>query len=135
MKFKKFSLYTHDLELEFEFYTKKLGFELLEKAKDTFTVRIGWTELCFKKSENSHFYHYCFLIPSNKLLEAQKWMEERLELIETEKDRKIQHFENWNAQAFYFYDASGNIAEFIVRHDLENESSQADFDSSQVLGT
>ena len=34
--------------------------------------------------------------------------------------------------AFYFYDASGNVVEFIVRYDLRNEDDE-DFDISKVL--
>jgi len=53
--------------------------------------------------------------------------------IAIENGRKIQNFESWNADSFYFYDASGNVAEFIVRYDLNNSMEEA-FDVSAVLG-
>lgn len=133
MKFKELKLYTNKIELEFNFYSKILGFELVDYNTNSFTVKIGWSKLTFKKSEKEHLYHYCFLIPSNKLSEALEWMEKRTEVIEIESGRKTQNFESWNADSFYFYDGSGNIAEFIVRYDLYNEDSNG-FNANTVLG-
>lgn len=132
MRIKKLILYTHKLEEELNFYSEKLGFEIIENSAHLFTVRIGWSDLTFKKSAIERSYHYCFLIPANQLHHAMEWMEKRLEIIELEGGRKIQNFETWNADSFYFYDASGNIAEFIVRYDLKNESHKG-FDISNVL--
>lgn len=133
MKFKKLKLYTTKLKAEFKFYTETLGFEIVEQKNNSFMVKVGWTELMFEESDKEHSYHYCFLIPSNKLRQALEWMERRVEIIDLENGRKTQNFETWNADSFYFYDASGNVAEFIVRYDLVNESN-ADFDISKVLG-
>lgn len=133
MKLKKLKLYTNHLETEFKFYSETLGFEILEQNSNSFTVKIGWSELTFKKSGREHIYHYCFLIPSNMLSQALEWMEKRTKIIEIEAGRKIQNFENWNADSFYFHDASGNIAEFIVRYDLKNEEKN-DFNISKILG-
>ncbi len=135
MKFKKLKLFTQKLEAELNFYTETLGFKLLEQNKNAFTVQIGWSELTFEKSEQAYTYHYCFLIPSNYLHKALVWMEERTTILTIENNRKTQHFESWNADSFYFYDASGNIAEFIVRYNLENEDiTNSNFNISKVLG-
>ena len=133
MKFKKLKLYTHKLESELKFYSETLGFQILEQNAISFSVKVGWSELLFEKSEKEYKYHYCFLIPSNKLNQALKWMEKRTDIVNIENGRKIQNFESWNADSFYFYDASGNVAEFIVRYDLKNNDDN-DFDISQVLG-
>lgn len=133
MKFKKLKLYTNQLESELKFYSEILGFEILEQNQNFFSVKVGWSELSFEKSENEYKYHYCFLIPSNKLNEALEWMEKRTEIVNIENSRKTQNFESWNADSFYFYDASGNIAEFIVRYDLKNNDN-SDFNISKVLG-
>ncbi|CAL2085875.1 glyoxalase [Tenacibaculum sp. 190524A05c] len=133
MKFKKLKLYTNQLESEFEFYSKTLGFEVLERNINYFSVKIGWSELSFEKTQREYKYHYCFLIPSNKLNEALKWMEKRTEIVNIGNGKKTQNFDSWNAESFYFYDASGNIAEFIVRYDLNNDVSD-EFDISKVLG-
>ncbi|MGK0390530.1 MAG: hypothetical protein ACI94Y_003284 [Maribacter sp.] len=132
MKIKKIKLFTNQLDLEKEFYSNILAFEIIEDSSSSFTLKIGWSELTFERSEKDHKYHYCFLIPSNKLVQAMEWMEKRIPIIDLENGRKIQNFESWNADSFYFYDASGNIAEFIVRYDLEN-TSHSDFNISDVL--
>ncbi|MFI0430852.1 VOC family protein [Mariniflexile sp. HMF6888] len=133
MKFKKLKLYTNKLESELKFYSETLGFELLEQKSNSFSVKVGWSELSFEKSEKEYKYHYCFLIPANKLYEALEWMEKRTEIVTIENGRKTQNFESWNADSFYFYDTSGNIAEFIARYDLKNNDN-SDFDISKVLG-
>lgn len=133
MKFTKLKLYTNKLESELKFYSETLGFEVLEQNENFFSIKVGWSELSFEKSEKEYNYHYCFLIPANKLHEALKWMEKRTEIVNIENGRKTQNFESWNADSFYFYDASGNIAEFIVRYDLKNNDN-SDFDISKVLG-
>ncbi len=132
MKIRKLKLYTNKLELEKIFYSQTLGFEITESNSNYFTLRIGWSELTFEKTEKEYKYHYCFLIPSNKLEQAMEWMEKRVRIVDIENGRKTQRFESWNADSFYFFDASGNIAEFIVRHDLNNETN-TDFSISDVL--
>ncbi len=132
MKIKKLKLFTAKLEDEKEFFANNLGFKLVNSGENFFSVKVGWSELMFQSSAVDHNYHYCFLIPSNKLKEALIWMEERVKIIDIEKGRKIQHFESWNADSFYFYDASGNLAECIVRYDLKNET-DTPFDVSQML--
>ncbi len=132
MKIKKLVLYTDKLGLEKKLYSQTLGFEIIKSNSNSFTLKIGWSELTFKKTAREYKYHYCFLIPSNTLDQAMKWMEKRIAIIDIENGRKIQRFESWNADSFYFYDAGGNIAEFIVRHELKNPIN-SDFDISDVL--
>lgn len=133
MKLRKLKLYTNKLELEKRFYSEVLGFQITDESSDSFSLRVGWSELTFEKSEIEHKYHYCFLIPSNKLKEALEWLEKRIAIIDIEDGRKMQNFESWNADSFYFYDTSGNVAEFIVRYDLNNNIEE-EFDVSAVLG-
>lgn len=123
MRIKELKLYTNLLKEEKEFYSKTLGCQLVEETKSSFTVQIGWSKLSFASSNKSHLYHYCFLIPSNQLQEAMNWMSTRVDILELSTDTKFVKFDSWNAESFYFYDVSGNIAEFIVRYDLKNESS------------
>lgn len=133
MRFDQLHLYTHRLEEELQFYSNTLGFPLIQSSQDAFTVQVGWTELTFHRTIKSHQYHYCFLIPSNQLQEAKAWFEPRARLIEEPDGAVFHHFESWNAESFYFYDASGNIAECIVRHDLNNPSDDA-FDQHSICG-
>lgn len=124
MKIKELSLFTNNLESEKNFYSKTLGYETIYSSHNQFTLKIGWSKLTFIKSNEDYKYHYCFLIPSNKLYEAIHWAEKRLDIIDIENGRKTQRFESWNADSFYFYDASGNVAEFIVRHDMKNSTNK-----------
>lgn len=124
MKIKELNLFTNNLELEKTFYSKALGFNILKESYDSFTLKIGWSKLTFTKSNESYKYHYCFLIPSNKLKDALVWIEKRVPVLDIDNGRKMQHFETWNADSFYFYDASENVAEFIVRHDLKNQTNK-----------
>lgn len=132
MKIRKLKLFTNKFELEKTFYSLTLGFDIIESNSNSFTLKIGWSELTFQKTEEKYQYHYCFLIPSNKLEQAMEWMGKRVPIIDIENGRKTQRFESWNADSFYFYDASGNIAEFIARQDLDN-GINSDFNISNVL--
>lgn len=132
MRIKRLTIFTEKLAAEIKFYTEILGFSLLHSERNRFTVKAGWSELTFEESPVDFVYHYCFLIPSNKLDEALQWMEKKTDIVKIEGDRKTQFFDSWNAESFYFFDASGNIAEFIVRHDLKNETSEP-FSSDQIL--
>ncbi len=84
MKIKELKLYTNRLQLEKEFYSKILGFEVIESNPNSFTLKIGLSELTFEESHKDYKYHYCFLIPSNKLIKAMEWMEKRIEIIDLE---------------------------------------------------
>ena len=131
MKIRSLTLYSENLETQQSFYTVVMGFKLINSGPTSFTIQVGWTELTFERSDQKRIYHFAFLIPSNKLGEALEWTEKRVPSLPTDNGEKIARFESWNANAFYFYDADGNIAEFIVRHDLKNES-QETFGSKSV---
>lgn len=132
MFIKELTLFTNTLEAEKQFYQENLGCQLLENAPTYFSVQIGLSKLIFCESTTPHRYHYCFLIPSNQLNDAIEWLKSRLTIVKIEGERLVQRFETWNADSIYFYDGSGNLAEFIVRYDLKNES-QAKFDVSSVI--
>jgi len=132
MRIKKLELLTDSLDQQKSFYADTLGLDIIGSSDVQFSVCVGWSQFVFRQSEVSHHYHYCFLIPSNQLQEAQEWVSNRVDLIEIESGRYTQWFENWNAESFYFCDPSGNIAECIVRYDLQNESDKT-FDQSSLL--
>lgn len=133
MKFKELKLYTNKLDSEKKFYKETLGFPIIKENSISFSLEIGWSELSFEKSDKEYKYHYCFLIPANRLDQALAWMDKKVEIIDIENGRKTQNFDTWNADSFYFYDGSGNIVEYIVRYDLKNND-HGDFDISKVLG-
>ncbi len=131
MEILSLSLYTHNLENQYQFFLHTLGLPT-SKTADSVSIKIGYTELIFKESEQPYKYHYCFLIPSNTLIAAKDWFAERLDLVAIEDDRYIAKFQSWNAESFYFWDGAGNLAECIVRHDLANFSNQQ-FDEGSLL--
>ena len=132
MRITALNLYTDNLEANKEFFLKKLGLEPISVSRDRFTVRIGWSELSFSKSELPHTYHYCFLIPRNRLEKALEWMGDRTQILEIEVGKHTQHFDSWNADSFYFLDGSGNLAECIARHDLPF-SEEGEFSRAELL--
>lgn len=133
MKFKKANLYTSNLAAERDFYTTTLGLDLIQSTSTIFIVRVGWTELSFTASPDPHRYHYCFLVPCNLFSESLEWMRARADIIEVYEGELAVHFDNWNAKSFYFYDASGNIVEFIARYDLGN-AAEGPFGAHHILG-
>lgn len=134
MKIREITLFTNKLSSQLHFYKNILGFEILEENNEKFAFQVGHTRMKFEASQENSIYHYCFLIPSNQLQAAIKWLSQRLDIIKIEGNRMIQNFESWNADSIYFYDGAGNIAEFIVRYDLKNETTSQIFDLSQIIG-
>lgn len=121
MKIKSLVLLTSRLAEVKQFYEKTLGFAILDASTDMFSIQVGWTRLCFKLASIPYLYHYCFLIPRNRLLDALEWMGDRVPIIDVLPGKKTVHFDSWNADSFYFYDAAGNIAECITHNDLDND--------------
>jgi catechol-2,3-dioxygenase len=131
MKIKELELHTQNLlELKM-FYTEVLELPLLEDSSDQFSVVAGETILTFHLSEEKHQYHFAFNIPNNKIDAAIQWLSSRVNLITSEDDNII-YFESWNAHSVYFEDPSGNILEFIARHNLHNQK-QGTFSYSDIL--
>lgn len=127
-------LLSHDLNATKRFYEEALGLTIIRSDTKSLTIKIGSSLLTFKEGagQPKAVYHFAFNIPQNKLTEAIKWSENRIELIKQEDAILIANFESWNANAVYFYDNNGNLLEFIARQDLANAQTAA-FDSNQLL--
>ncbi|WP_010521895.1 VOC family protein [Aquimarina agarivorans] len=132
MKIKELILQTTNVEAEKDFYSDVLGFPIKQASQTHFTIKVGWTLLTFKYASKAQNYHYCFLIPANKLQEAVVWLETRMDIIKISETKKTVHFKDWNAESVYFYDASGNVVEFIIRHDLNNFTDD-NFNINQII--
>lgn len=131
MNFEKITIYSANLAAQKNFYTEVLGFKLIEKASDFFTLEIGKTALQFIEKEGATNYHYAFNIPSEQGAEALAWLKERVEILDW-NGQDLVDFSDWNAEAMYFYDKDHNIVEFIARKNL-NIPTKAKFDARQVL--
>lgn len=115
----------NNLEETERFYAQLLEFDIVHKEENSISFLVGSSKLIFYKADHPSNYHFAFNIPKNKLEEAIEWILQKTELIKVENNSYITDFENWNAQAVYFYDNEQNILEFITRADLCNLSSEA----------
>ena len=122
MLIKEIELFTSNLKAQKDFYSNKLGAEIIFETAHSFSVQMGQTTVKWVQSNIDFKYHYCYLIPSNQLQDAMDWAKSRFPLVNDDTDSLIQHFKTWNAHSFYFWDGAGNLVEFICRHDLNNES-------------
>ncbi len=115
------------------FYAVTLGLELKNDDENSLTVKAGDSLLTFNRSSviNKPVYHFAFNIPENKFRQSKDWISKRVELIKLDGEDEFD-FTSWNAHSIYFYDAAGNILEFIARHNLSNKTSEA-FSAESIL--
>jgi catechol-2,3-dioxygenase len=81
MKIIDLKLKTNVLEKMKKFYLDILHIPILEDSMDSFTLQIGKSRLKFERFNGNTNYHFAFSIPKNKLLEAKKWLSQRVEIL------------------------------------------------------
>lgn len=131
MRFKSLTIYTSKIEEQAAFYTKTLGFQLLNKSDKAFSFKAGETVLNVVFRKETQPYHYAFNIPSDAIALALDWLSKRVEVL-SYKNELIQDFESWKAQAIYFYDCDKNIVEFIAREKMPAHTSN-NFSAAAIL--
>ncbi len=135
MRITELHLYTQDLHAQRIFYTRTLGLPLVTETVASFTIQAGATRLLFQRTEQEGLlYHFAFSIPSNKLAYAKEWLLARtppVPLLSLDGQDEF-HGDSWNVSNLYFYDAAGNILEFIAHHDVP-DSTPDGFDEHSVL--
>jgi catechol-2,3-dioxygenase len=101
-----------------------MGLLLVESSPQGFTLRAGTTLLTFEQAQTSEplLYHFAFNVPERQFAEATDWLRARVPLIADAEGDTVFFFDGWNADACYFYDAAGNIGEFIARHTLVDDA-------------
>lgn len=133
MKLAHIQIQSSDIQQTATFYKDILDLPIIEKTKESVSIQAGDSVLEFVENpEFKSIYHFAFNIPKNKLDEAINWCKSKVDLIFIEDQKVITNFENWNANAVYFYDNNGNLLEFIARHDLDNAQTEA-FSSKAIL--
>lgn len=126
MKLEHIQIQSSDIQQTATFYKDILDLPIIEKTKNSVSIQAGNSVLEFLENpEFKSIYHFAFNIPENKLDEAIDWCKSKVDLIFIEDQKVITNFENWNANAVYFYDNNGNLLEFIARHDLDNAQTEA----------
>lgn len=133
MKLAHIQIQSSDIQQTATFYKDILDLPIIEKTKNSVSIQAGDSVLEFVENpEFKSIYHFAFNIPKNKLDEAIDWCKSKVDLIFIEDQKVITNFENWNANAVYFYDNNGNLLEFIARHDLDNAQTEI-FSSKAIL--
>lgn len=120
------------------FYRDVLGLPVTESTAGHFIVQVGYTKLTFlyrddEASGSSPYYHFAINIPENKLDEAKRWIESRVEL-GTEDGKDISYSELWDSHSVYFMDTGGNILELIARHTMVNAVDRPFDEKRDLLG-
>lgn len=66
-------LYTHLLDEMKDFYVNSLDFPLTAVSADSFSIKVGESELTFKETSlhTKPFYHFAFNVPANRFMEAK----------------------------------------------------------------
>ncbi len=118
------TLYTPNLAKQVKFYTNVLGLTCTQTSTKEAVIQMGSSHLRFIERATNLPYHFAINIPSNQEEEALQWLKNRVEILK-EGDTELHDFDFWNAKAIYFYDADGNILEFIARKNLNITSEQA----------
>jgi catechol 2,3-dioxygenase-like lactoylglutathione lyase family enzyme len=121
MMFQHVQLLTSGLAEQLEFYRDVLELPVLEQSTNSVKFQVGASRLEFIQGNENAFYHFAFNISPHQFTEAKTWLYERVPLIKDSSHNDEFHSQNWNADMVYFYDAGGNIVEFIARHDLKSE--------------
>ncbi len=133
MRLEHLQLQTNNLKNTAKFYQEILGLFIIENDSISISIQTGNSILKFiENNDFNSIYHFAFNIPENKLEEAITWAKNKIGLLVIEDKNVIARFENWNANAVYFYDNNGNLLEFIARHDLGN-AQLTPFDSKSIL--
>ncbi|MGM9957001.1 MAG: VOC family protein [Peribacillus sp.] len=125
MLINKVNLASNSLAKTKAFYLNRLGAKLLGETPNSFSIKIGASELIFTeaKSGSKPFYHLAFNIPSNQFKEAKKWITARTPLNREEGVDEV-YFSHIHAHSLYFTDPSHNVVEFIARHSIAPESNE-----------
>ncbi|WP_339298220.1 VOC family protein [Paenibacillus sp. FSL R5-0623] len=134
MKIREVGLLTHQVEAIKEFYGTLLELDLVEDNAASVTFRAGNSVLSFKKApeQEKPYYHVAFTIPTNTLADAKRWAQDRNIPLLSKDGQDEFYFPYWDATAFYFYDPSGNLMEFISHHSLDNAVDEA-FEAKHLL--
>ena len=116
MQIHRLRLHTPYLDQQRVFYRDVLQFPIIATTDTSFTLRAGTTELTFVAGETDVFYHFAFLIPDDSLDEAIDYLHAHQVPLLLHEGAEVVDF--GTGRAIYFYDAAGNIGEFIERPSL-----------------
>ena len=126
------ALAVRDLPTAADFYEGTLGLPV-DRTPHVARVRVGTSTLSLTQNpahEGAH--HVAITVPSNKFPEAKAWVRERADLLDADGADEFECSPTWNAHSVYFEGGDGTVLEFIVRRELDNETT-GPFTSSDLL--
>lgn len=131
MQIDRVTLKVRNLEAQRHFYGDLLGLSTTIDAAGDLHVQAGRSELIFQPDASATpFYHLAFGVATKSVEEAVAWLRSRTPLLAHPEDgQEIFLSQLWSANQFYFYDADGNVLEFITRHPAPTEG----FGPEQIL--
>lgn len=131
MKIQELTLFSENIQAQWQFYAEVLGFPCLKKQPDALIFKTGNSRLVIEKDKACGPVHFAFVIPGKSYQKANAWLRSRVDLL-TWQGQEIIDFPDWHAKAQYFYDADRNIVEFIARTDV-SDTEVDDFSARCVL--
>lgn len=132
--FKKVIFQTHKLKALQRFYANVLELDITERSDESFTVKIGTTDVTFQLSDEKARYHFAINIPGNQFVIMKYWIQDRLTLNKTGGLNEI-YYSSFDADSMYFEDPAGNLIELIGRRKRDlfgSLTKEAFFDVSEV---
>jgi catechol-2,3-dioxygenase len=135
MRIKELHLYTRELHAQRIFYTRTLGLALMAETSTSFSLQAGETRLVFQRTDQEGLlYHFAFSVPANKLAQTKAWLQSRTPSVPllSQDGQDTFYGKTWNVDSVYFYDASGNILEFIGHYDLPTDPADS-FSERDIL--
>ena len=116
------------------FYGELLAIPLMDESADSFSLRIGASELAFQRGAAPP-YHFAFNVPGKRFAAAKSWLAARASLLPMPDGGDTMRWRAWNAHACYFRDPAGNIGELIARHNLGDDGAAAgEFAAGELRG-
>lgn len=112
--FKSVTLYTNQLKTLQRFYMNIMELPLINRSENSFTVKVGGSELTFQATDTAAFYHFAFNIPGNQFSLIKSWIKNKIPL-NREGGRDEIYFQNFDADSIYFEDPARNVIELIGR--------------------
>jgi catechol-2,3-dioxygenase len=120
VQIRQIELAARDLEAQAQFYGETLGLAVAQTdAGVIVTVQANDSNLSFHQAPDLWaVYHVAFNIPASSFAAAKQWLAQRVPLLAHQQGADEWVFPNWDARALYFFDADGNLIEFIARKEL-----------------
>lgn len=134
MVIEELTLHTPNVALQRAFFTERLGIAPSEDTDRRVAFQLGRTTLRFEQNAAwTGHYHYALQIPGSQFEPAVEWLKRRCPLLENNEGQQVYVFDIWSAQAVYFADGDGNIAELIAHLNLDSSPHNL-FTGESILG-